>query len=128
MSGKTSFPLRHVPVLASLPSRALKRAASLMTPISFPAGKVLCREGAVGLEAFLLVSGSASVTRDGELLAKLGPGDLVGEGALIGSGYRNATVVTDEPVTALVMSRREFSSLRALPGVAGAIDKVAAAR
>ena len=128
MLHNSSRQLRQLPVLASLPSRALKVASTLMTPISFPAGKVLCREGDVGREAFLIVSGSASVRRGDKMVAMVGPGDIIGERALLGGWFRNATVVTDEPVTALVMSRREIASLLALPGVAKAVDRVTATR
>jgi CRP-like cAMP-binding protein len=65
----------------------------------------------------VLVSGTVEVTRDGVTVAELGPGDVVGEGALLGDGRRNATVTATTPVTALVMSTREFASMLALPGV-----------
>ena len=66
--------LRQLPVLSTLPSRALKVASTLMTPVSFPAGKVLCREGEVGQEAFLIVSGNGGYSHN--LPPCLGPAGI----------------------------------------------------
>jgi len=117
MTVTASSDLRDLPVFARLSRRGRAVAESLTTPVSFPAGRVLCREGELGREAFVLVSGTAVVTRAGAVVAEVGPGDVVGEGALLGDGWRNATVTAATPVTALVMSTREFSSLLTLPGV-----------
>jgi CRP-like cAMP-binding protein len=112
-----SADLRHLPVFARLSRRARARVESLTTPVTFPAGRLICREGALGREAFVLLSGTAVVTRGDAVVADLGPGDVVGESALLGDGRRNASVMTTTPVTALVMSTAEFNTLRTLPGV-----------
>lgn len=120
--------LRSVPLFARLHRRALAQAASLLTPVTLTAGEVICRAGELGREALVIVAGTATVVRDGERVATLGPGDLVGELALLRDGYRTATVVADTDVTALVMSIREFVSLLALPGMRDAIEDIAATR
>ena len=109
--------LRRVPVLAHLSRRAIARVDGLTTQVSFPTGRELCRQGEIGRQAFILVSGTAVVTRDGVQVAELGPGDVVGESALLGERYRNATVTATSDVSALVMSVREFGTLLHLPGV-----------
>ena len=107
---------------------ALRSAEAMVTELRLPAGRSLCEEGALGHEAFFIIEGAAVVIRDGRGVATLGPGDVVGEGALLGNGHRSATVRTTEPMIALVMNVREFLSLLELPGVGEEIRRVAAAR
>jgi CRP-like cAMP-binding protein len=125
MTRFVSAGLRQLPVFASLPRRALATANSLLTPVTFADGDVLCEEGHLGRQAFIIVSGSAIVSRGDEIVATVGPGDLVGELALLGDGRRTASVTATEPVQAYVMSAQEFNSILALPGVADAIHHVA---
>jgi CRP-like cAMP-binding protein len=120
--------LRQLPVFASLSKRTLSRLDSLMTPVRFATGNVLCHEGHVGREAFIIVSGSAVVSRGDETVAVVGPGALVGELALLGDGRRTASVTATESVEALVMSPLEFASVLALPGVDDEVRRVAAER
>lgn len=125
MTRSATAGLRQLPIFASLPKRALATASSLLTPVTFADGDVLCEEGHLGREAFIIVSGSAAVSRGDEILAAVGPGDLVGELALLGNGRRTASVTAIEPVQAYVMSSQEFNSVLALPGVNEAIRRVA---
>jgi CRP-like cAMP-binding protein len=111
-----------------MPKRSLALADSLLTPVTFDDGDVLCDEGHVGREAFIIVSGTAEVSRGDEVLATVGPGDIVGELALLGEGRRTASVTAVEPVRALVMSPQEFASVLALPGVDEEIRRIAADR
>jgi CRP/FNR family transcriptional regulator, cyclic AMP receptor protein len=128
MTRYASSELRQLPVFASLSKRALAQADSLLTPVTFDDGDVLCLEGHLGRQAFIIVSGTAQVSRGDSLLATVGPGDIVGELALLGDGHRTATVTASEPVRALVMSAQEFTSLLALPGVDAEIRRIAATR
>jgi CRP-like cAMP-binding protein len=126
MPRNDSHDLRELPVFATLPRRARALANTLVTPVTFADGDVLCEEGHVGREAFVIVSGAAVVSRGDEVLAMVGPGDVVGELALLGDGRRTASVTATEPVEALVMSAQEFHSVLALPGVDEAIRRIAA--
>jgi CRP-like cAMP-binding protein len=90
--------------------------------VAFDAGEELMHQGRLGREAFVIVSGTATVTRDDQLLADVGPGDVVGEATLLaGDHYRNATVTATSPLSALVLSWQEFASLMELPGIADTI-------
>jgi voltage-gated potassium channel len=75
-----------------------------------PAGRVLIRRGDVGHEAFLVVSGRVEVRRGDELVVELGPGEIVGENALLGDRHRTADVVAVTEVEVAVFSRRGFGS------------------
>jgi CRP/FNR family cyclic AMP-dependent transcriptional regulator len=120
--------LRQLPIFASLPKRTLSVVSSLLTPVTFADGDILCEEGHRGREAFILTSGTAVVSRGDEVIATVGAGDLVGELALLGDGLRSASVTAIEPIKAYVMSAQEFNSVLALPGVADAIQAVADGR
>jgi CRP-like cAMP-binding protein len=90
--------------------------------IDVEAGKRLVSEGKFGYEFFVIASGTAEVTRDGQHVADLGPGDFFGEMALLGDNERNATVIVSTPMTAVVLTDRAFRQLaRTMPGVADRI-------
>lgn len=57
-------------------------------------GRQLLTQGQPGDEVMLLLDGVVSVAVDGEILAELGPGAVLGERALVGDGLRTATVTT----------------------------------
>ncbi len=48
------------------------------------------------------------VTRAGKPAARLGPGDFFGEIGMLDGGSATATVVTDGPVEAMVLSHAQF--------------------
>jgi CRP-like cAMP-binding protein len=124
MARHATSDLRRVPVFETLTKRQLERVDSLLTPISFSDGDVLCYEGRLGREAFVIISGEVEVSRGTDHIATLGAGAIVGEQALLGKGRRNATVTAAGDVTALVMSTQEFASVLAEPGVAIAVQRV----
>ncbi|HVK30103.1 MAG TPA: cyclic nucleotide-binding domain-containing protein [Nocardioides sp.] len=49
-------------------------------------------------KAYILLSGTVSVRRDGTEIAQLGPGDIVGEAAIVGQKLRTATIVALTPL------------------------------
>ena len=69
------------------------------------------RQGETGAEAIVIVTGSASVEVDGAIVAERGPGDIVGEMALISHQPRNATVTLTSDSEVLIIGRREFDAL-----------------
>jgi CRP-like cAMP-binding protein len=85
--------------------------------VRVPAGKVLCEEGSPGHEFYLVLDGTATVSRKKRKVATVGPGQYFGEMALLDRGPRSATVVADTDMDVLVLGQREF---------AGVIDEVPA--
>ena len=59
---------------------------------------MLCKEGQLGSEFFVIVEGEADVTKEGTHLATLGAGDFFGEIALIERSKRIATVTAKTPL------------------------------
>ena len=105
--------LAAVPLLEGLSKRQLRRISSLMTRIDRPAGQVLTTEGQPGLEFFIVLEGELEVRQGDRVIATRGPGEYVGEIALVDRRPRTATVVATTPVSVEVLNRREFMSLLA---------------
>jgi CRP/FNR family transcriptional regulator, cyclic AMP receptor protein len=103
--------LRSVSLFETLSDRELAAVEQLADTVDVPAGHVLMRQGASGGEMFVIASGEVVVDRDGNEVATLGPGSVVGEMALLSEGPRTATVTTTEPSTLFVLAHREFHSL-----------------
>src|SRR5690606_38844716 len=97
--------------------------------VKVSAGHQLCEQGQIGREAFVIVEGAAEVRRNGRKVATLGPGDCVGELALLDHGPRTATVTATEDSTVLVLAAREFAGLvDAVPAIGHKLLKALAAR
>ena len=103
--------LRSIPLFREMGKRELENVGRLADTVDVPAGKVLMREGEFGSEMFVISSGTLAVERDGREVARLGPGSVVGEIALLSEGPRTATVTAAEPSTLLVLAHREFHTL-----------------
>ena len=72
---------------------------------------MLCQEGQIGHEFFVIVDGKVQVTRHGRRVATLSNGDFVGEIALVTELHRTATVTAETPVRLFVLTRREFDTV-----------------
>lgn len=83
----------------------------LSTVVDLAAGQLFVREGGVGREAIIMLTGSAHVSRGGDIIATVGPGDIVGEGALLTHEPRNASLVATSDSRVAVLNPREFASL-----------------
>lgn len=103
--------LADVPMFAALSKRDLQQVARRSEDVKVDAGSVLVREGSAGHEFFVIVSGSAVVTRHGKRVAKLGPGSAFGELALLEQAPRNATVTAETPLEVVVLGQREFAGI-----------------
>ncbi len=89
----------------------LRKIRSSLDQISVPEGKVLVEEGRIGMEFFIIVDGTAVVTRGGKKVATLGPGSHFGELALLDRRPRSASVVSETDMDLLVLSQRQFNGL-----------------
>ena len=103
--------LKRVPLFARCSKKELGEIAQIADEIDLPEGKVLTKEGASGREFFVLLEGGAEVRRKRRKIGTLGPGDFLGEIALVTKTPRTATVKTTAPVRALVVSEQNFRRL-----------------
>ena len=110
--------LRKIPLFSGLSQRHLNAIAKCADGVRLRKGAVLAKQGRQGLEAMIIVDGRARVERDGKAIAELGPGDVVGELAVIDGKPRSATVIAETPMALLVLHRRDFVSLlETVPGL-----------
>jgi CRP/FNR family transcriptional regulator, cyclic AMP receptor protein len=111
--------LARVPMFAACTRKDLTLLARRAEDVKVDTGTTLVSEGSAGHEFFVIVEGSANVTRNGRKIATLGPGDYFGELALLDRAPRNATIVASAPMELVVMAQREFSGLLdEVPGLA----------
>jgi len=111
--------LARVPLFAACTRKDLTLLARRAEDVKVDAGTTLISEGSGGHEFFVIVDGSANVTRNGRKIATLGPGDYFGELALLDRAPRNATIVATSPMELVVLAQREFSGvLDEVPGLA----------
>jgi CRP-like cAMP-binding protein len=103
--------LKGAPLFEGLSRKELVQLARVCEDLEVKPGKVLCQEGQIGHEFFVIVEGKVRVTRKGRRLATLNSGDFVGEIALLTEMPRNATVTAETPVRLFVLTRREFHAL-----------------
>jgi CRP/FNR family cyclic AMP-dependent transcriptional regulator len=103
--------LAQVPLFSSLNRKELALVARRAEDVVVPAGKVLVSEGETGQQFFVIMGGTATLTRRGHKIATLGPGDSFGELALLDKHPRNATAVADTPMELIVLGQREFAGL-----------------
>jgi CRP/FNR family transcriptional regulator, cyclic AMP receptor protein len=89
----------------------LKTIRRQVEEVTVQAGRVLCEEGSVGREFFFIVSGTAVVRVKGRKVATLGPGQYFGELSLLDRKPRSATVVSETPMSLLVLEQRRFNGL-----------------
>ena len=101
--------LRGVPLLASLSQKELEKLSRDFTKQTFPAGKVVVREGDThGVGFFVVAAGEGVITVQGNEVGKVGPGSYFGEVALISDRVRTATVTATTDLETLVMTFWDF--------------------
>jgi CRP/FNR family cyclic AMP-dependent transcriptional regulator len=111
--------LASVPVFSKCTKRQLQEIGEVATELVLPPGRVLAREGDPGLEVFMILDGTASVTRNGQRVATLTGGDFVGELAVLSSHPRNATVEAETELRILVLTHAGLDQLiDDIPGLA----------
>lgn len=121
--------LKRVPLFAGCSKTELRELAVVADEIDLREDFALMREGKPAHEFVVIVDGTARVTRNGRKLADLGPGDWVGEIALLTKSARTATVTTTSRVRALVVTDRGFRRVvESMPSIAMKVLKSVADR
>lgn len=106
--------IRDVPLLARLGEQDLRDFASRGSVRTYRAGSVIFREGDPGDALYVVVEGNvriALLSPQGEeaTVAMLGPGEFVGDLALLDGLPRSASAIASEPTKALVVTRDDFT-------------------
>jgi CRP-like cAMP-binding protein len=110
--------LGRAPLFDGLSKKELTELARRTEDLKVEAGTVLCREGRIGREFFVIIDGEAEVTQKGQKIATRGGGDFVGEIALLTSKTRTATVTATTPLRCFILTQADFRHvLEQNPGV-----------
>lgn len=103
--------IRAVPLFSQLTKGQLRSVATQCVQEEYEAGKEILKQFEEAQLMVAITGGSAKVVRDGRTIAQVGPGDVVGEMALIDGMRRSAAVVSETPVEAIVLHRTAFLKL-----------------
>jgi CRP/FNR family cyclic AMP-dependent transcriptional regulator len=121
--------LRRLPLFGDLDHHDLSTIARWVREVTGEPGDVLIQQGTIPFEMFVIEEGSVEVERDGQILATLGPGDLVGEMALLQQERRMASVRATSPLRAVAIPAEDLEVLEAeMPEVLATIRETMAAR
>ena len=121
--------LSKVPLFANCSKRELARLLSRVRTESVEAGQTLFVEGAPSTNLYLIVTGSAVVRKNGRRVARIGPGEVVGELSVILGTPRTATVEAETPIEWLVLDRASLrKAFDEVPGLGWNVLQSVAAR
>jgi CRP/FNR family cyclic AMP-dependent transcriptional regulator len=96
--------LKSIPLFEEVGDEELAQISPFATEVSVEEGRELVREGDFSYEFMAIEEGEAEVTRAGEHVANLGPGDFFGEMGLLERTLRNATVTAKTPVRLVTLT------------------------
>ena len=96
--------LKSIPLFEEVGDEELAQIAPFANEVSVEEGRELVREGDFSYEFMAIEEGEAEVTRGGEHVADLGPGDFFGEMGLLERTLRNATVTAKTPMRLVTLS------------------------
>lgn len=129
MDATTTDALARIPLFAGVPADALERLAERVTQVRVPAGRVLIEVGQPGAGLFVLREGLLEVDLPSGRVVELGPGQFVGEIALLTDRPHVARVRAKTEATCLAISRADFAALvQGSPQIAVAMLPVLAQR
>ena len=121
--------LKEIPLFSSLPEPELSAVAQSVTEVTVSAGKHLVDEGDYSYDFFIIQDGEAEVSRDGEHIADLGPGDFFGEIGVLEKAQRNASVVAKTRMHLVTLSGWDVRRLqKRMPQVIEQIRQATEAR
>lgn len=99
------------------------------TRVNLPAGWSPIWESTPADKAYIILSGSVSVRQHGKEIAQLGPGDIVGEQAILRRSLRTASIVATSPLELIHLSIEALERLDVeMPRFHEALEAVAAER
>ena len=117
------------PLFRGIDATGLQALTAAAVEVDFPADRVIARQGEIGTGFFVIVEGMVRVSRDGDVVACLGPGEFFGELSILDGGPRIAQVAAEEPTRCLALASWDFERvLREEPGVALSVLRVVAGR
>jgi CRP-like cAMP-binding protein len=108
--------LKTIPLFEKFSDDELRQIAPFAEEASAEPGSVLVREGDYSYQFVAIEEGNARVTREGETVADLGPGDFFGEIGLLEKSLRTATVEATSPMRLITLTGWDMARVeKAMP-------------
>lgn len=121
--------LRRLPLFGELDHHDLSTIARHVGETQAATGDVLFEQGSIPYELFVIEEGTAEITKDGQRLGTIGPGDVVGEMGLLRLQRRTATVRVTSPMRAVTVSAEDLQVIEEeMPEIAGSLRSIMAGR
>jgi CRP/FNR family cyclic AMP-dependent transcriptional regulator len=118
MSPAAALDLSKIWLFSTSSTKDLRVIRKALEEVSVPPGRVLCEQGTIGREFFLIVEGKAVVKKNNRKTATLGPGQYFGELALLDRRPRSASVISETDMKLLILGQRQFNGvLDAVPAL-----------
>ncbi|WP_124039981.1 Crp/Fnr family transcriptional regulator [Neoactinobaculum massilliense] len=107
--------LKSVPLFRDLGAEDLDALAAMMHPVMLKRGEILFHEGDEGDRLYVVTEGKVKLSHNSDdgrenLLAVLGPGEIIGELSLFDLGARSSTVTAISPTTLLSLSHKDMNA------------------
>ena len=107
--------IQNSPLFVGVPPKIIKKIASVPVGVEYQAGSDIIKENEIGDFMFVVLSGQVDIIKKPQvkelLIATLGPGIFVGEGALVSGAPRNATVRAKTPVKIAYFDRAAYNKM-----------------
>jgi CRP-like cAMP-binding protein len=103
--------MRNTSLFAFATEKDLRNVAKHAQSVIAVKGTAIVREGEPGDRFYVLLDGSARVSRSGRKVADLGSGQSFGELALLANVPRNATVTATDDTELVTFERKTFARL-----------------
>jgi CRP/FNR family transcriptional regulator, cyclic AMP receptor protein len=100
--------LTAIPLFSDLSEEEARRLAAFATETSAAEGQILMKQGDYSTELIAIEEGTADVIKDGEKVASLKQGDVIGEMGLIEREPRNADVIVTSPMRLMKLTHWEI--------------------
>ena len=115
--------ISSIPLFTGLDRHEREQIARWADEVDLPAGYHLLDQGRFAHEFFVIEEGEVEVRIGDQPVTTLGPGEMLGEIALLKHDTRTASVIASSPVRAIVMAAREFEAMRAaMPSIAAQLE------
>jgi CRP-like cAMP-binding protein len=100
--------LKAIAIFSDLDDDEARRLATFATEASIPEGQILMKQGDYSVELIAIEEGKADVIRDGDKIASLKQGDVIGEMGLLEREPRNADVIATSPMRVIKLTHWEI--------------------
>jgi CRP-like cAMP-binding protein len=100
--------LKEIPIFSHLSDEEAKRLAAFATEASVAEGQILMKQGDYSTELIAIEEGSADVLKDGEKIASLEKGAVIGEIGIFERKQRNADVIATSPMRVVKLTHWEI--------------------